>query len=300
MLRLDKIERNFSHFALGEINMEIPEGYIVGILGENGAGKSTLLKLMLGYLKPDGGSLFMDDISMWAMPEGEKSVKNQMGFVLNEDVFSPYRSLRENGKRYGRYYTDFGRQEFLKYLEEFNLEPDRRYGKLSRGEKLKFQFAFALSHCPRLLLLDEPLGSFDTEFRESFLTLLTDFVSDGRHSVVMASHLTEELDRIADYVALLFEGKLIEYLDIEELREKYRLLSGERYKLDLLKKDWIVYREDGVYASRVMVRHNAFRKYDRALTVEVPTLEDIFYYRIRQEKSQVFQGRAGERGGGRQ
>ncbi len=126
--------------------------------------------------------------------------------------------MLENGLRYGKYYQDFEKDGFLGYLAEFGLGKKRKYGRLSRGEKLKFQFAFALSHHPALLLLDEPLGSFDIVFREKFLTYLRHFVEDGEHNAVMVSHLTQELEQLADYTAILHKGKLLEFSDIEELR----------------------------------------------------------------------------------
>lgn len=281
MLQIKHIGKRYDAFCLEDVSLEIPKGYIVGMLGKNGAGKSTLLKIMLGYVKPDEGSICMNGREMWESGDARKQIKNEMGFVLNEELFSPYNTLRDNGFRYGKYYSDFHGEEFLGYLQEFALEQKRRYGTLSRGEKLKFQFAFALSHHPRLLLLDEPLGSFDVSFREKFLSYLSHFVEDGEHSVVLVSHLTQELDQIADYIALLHRGRLLDFSDIEEMRERCRLVSGEKYKMDLLKPDRVIYREEGAYSTKALVKHNSFRVYDEELVVEVPSLEDIFYYVIK-------------------
>lgn len=278
MMKLDHICKSFSSFRLDDITMDVPKGYIVGMLGKNGAGKSTLLKVMLGYLKPDSGKVYLHGQDLWESAQSQKSGKNQLGFVLNEDLFSAYNSLLDNGIRYGRYYSSFDCKEFQEYLREFDLEQTRLYGRLSRGEKLKFQFAFALSHHPAVLLLDEPLGSFDMDFREKFLAELSRFVEDGEHSVVLVSHLTKELDQIADYIALIHQGKLMDFSDIETLRERYRLVSGENYKINLINPDWIVYREEGAYSTKALVKHHAFRKYDNELVVETPSLEDIFYY----------------------
>lgn len=286
MIKLSHLSKNYDGFRLEDISMEIPKGYIVGVLGENGAGKSTLLKLMLGYLMPDDGDILVGDREMWKSEDERKQIKNRMGFVLNEELFSSYNTLSDNGRNYGGYYQKYDNEFFISLLQEFKLEKKRRYGGLSRGEKLKFQFAFALSHHPDILLLDEPLASFDVPFREQFLTRLSRFVEDGEHSVVLAGHLTKELDRIADYIAMLHRGRLLDFADIEELREQYRMVSGEKYKINLLKPDRVVYREDGTFCTRAMVRHNAYRKYDKALTVEIPTLEDIFYFVIKgQEKA---------------
>lgn len=281
MLQAVQIGKFYDSFRLEDISLEIPKGYVVGVLGENGAGKSVLLKIMLGYVRPDKGSVLMDGEDMWESGEVQGQIKNKLGFVLQEDFFSHYNTLLENGLRYGKYYRDFEKEEFLGYLAEFGLEKKRKYGRLSRGEKLKFQFAFALSHHPALLLLDEPLGSFDIAFREKFLTYLRHFVEDGEHSAVMVSHLTQELEHLADYIAILHKGKLLEFSDIEELRERYRLVSGEDYKVNLLKAERVVYKEKGAYSTKALVKHSPFRKYDKELLVETPCLEDIFYYRLK-------------------
>ncbi len=281
MIKLEQINQKYPTFGLEDISIEIPKGYIVGMLGENGAGKSTLLKIMLGYFKPDSGKISVDGQELWASDENQKKGKNQLGFVLNEELFSNYNTLLDNGIRYGKYYSDYDHKKFQEYLQEFRLEKKRKYGKLSKGEKLKFQFAFALSHNPKVLLLDEPLGSFDMAFREKFLNYLTSFVEDGEHSVVLVSHLTQELDQIADYIALIHNGKLMDFSDIEELRERYRLVSGENYKINLLNSDRVIYKEEGTYSTKALVKHNSFSSYDKEVEVEVPTLEDIFYYRIK-------------------
>lgn len=281
MIKLEQINQKYPTFALEDISIEIPKGYIVGMLGENGAGKSTLLKIMLGYFKPDSGKISVDGQELWASDENQKKGKNQLGFVLNEELFSNYNTLLDNGIRYGKYYSDYDHKKFQEYLQEFRLEKKRKYGKLSKGEKLKFQFAFALSHNPKVLLLDEPLGSFDMAFREKFLNYLTSFVEDGEHSVVLVSHLTQELDQIADYIALIHNGKLMDFSDIEELRERYRLVSGENYKINLLNSDRVIYKEEGTYSTKALVKHNSFSSYDKEVEVEMPTLEDIFYYRIK-------------------
>lgn len=284
MIQMEGVNLNYTNFSLENISLEIPKGYIVGMLGENGAGKSALLKIMLGYVKPDFGVVRFEGEDMWESEKNQKKIKNQMGFVLNEEIFSCYNTLLDNGIRYGKFYSDFSREKLLELLQEFGLNQKGKYGKLSRGEKLKFQFAFALSHHPKLLLLDEPLGSFDLSFREKFLTHLSHFVEDGEHSVVLVSHLTQELDQIADYIALVHRGKLMDFSDIEELRERYRMVSGEKYKIDLINPDRIIYREEGRYSTKALVKHNSYRKYDRELLVERPVLDDIFYYLIKRER----------------
>jgi ABC-2 type transport system ATP-binding protein len=164
------------------------------------------------------------------------------------------------------------------YLNRFHLDKDRVYRKLSKGEQLKFQFAFALAHHPKLLLLDEPTGNFDPDFRKEFFAVLKEFLSDGTKSVVLATHLTDDLDRMADYIVYLNEGRTVLSGDIEELRDSYRLISGEAYKLKLLPKEDVIFMEEGAYGASALVRQRYHRTYDGALSVTSPTVEQLMYY----------------------
>lgn len=155
---------------------------------------------------------------------------------------------------------------------------------LSKGEKLKFQFAFALAHRPKLLLLDEPAASFDPEFREEFTKIFTDFVADGEKSVLLATHMTAELDRIADYVTFLHHGEVRFSVERGELEKKYRLVTGEDYKVNLINPARVIHKEKGKYATVALVQHTNHSFYSKELEVTVPMLEDIMYHLIKGEK----------------
>ena len=281
MLEINGLEKVLEGFTLQDMNLRLPKGYIMGLIGENGAGKTTLLNLILGLYKPTKGEIFIDGMTY---EKQEKEIRNLLGYVLVEDVFSGEMKLVEQADMYGKYYDNYDRALFLDYCKRFRLEEKKKYKKLSKGEKLKFQFAFALAHKPKLLILDEPTANFDPEFREEFLKIITEFVSNGENSVLLATHMTEELDRIADYVTFLHKGKVKFSVERSELEKKYRLVSGEDYKINLIKKERVIHKEKGKYATTALVEHTNHSYYSHDLEVNTPTIEDIMYHMIKSEQ----------------
>lgn len=279
--RMESVQ-GMSSFTLKELDLTLPKGYIMGIIGPNGSGKTTLLNIILGLYKPDKGSVEVcgKNIASQDMKDGFTAA-DDIGYVLQGDWFSLYLSLAENGKMYGKYYSQYDKNVLMEYLKRFKLEPDKKLKNLSKGERLKFQMAFALSHRPKLLILDEPTATFDPDFRQDFLKLITEFVADGEHSVIMATHIMEDLDRIADYVTFLNKGRLVFSMDRDTLMDSYRLLQAEDYKLNLLPKERIIYKEKGEFGSKALVKHNRYYQYDREVTVSIPSIEDIFYFMVK-------------------
>ncbi|MBQ2803379.1 MAG: ABC transporter ATP-binding protein [Lachnospiraceae bacterium] len=275
MVRLEQVSKRMGTFLLKDITMELPEGYIMGLIGPNGAGKTTLLHLIMGLLELEDGRI---EVMGKEFLNEEHAIRDDMGVVLQERLFQNRMTLQENAAFYGRYYKNYDEVYLKQLLKRFELEPERRYKKLSKGEELKFQFAFALAHHPRLLILDEPTGNFDPDFREEFFKALKEFIADGSRSVILATHLTEDLDRFADYITYLDKGKLLFSQDIESLKEGFRLLSGETYKINLLPKENIIYMEKGEFGTRALIQHRRRFVYDKSLRVSYPTIEELMYF----------------------
>ena len=261
---------------LKDISMELPKGYIMGLIGPNGAGKTTLLHVILGLYRADEGSVRV----LGCDPAKEENVRNEIGYVLAEELFAGSLSLLENARLYGKFYSRFDEKVFLDYCKRFELRTGDKLARHSKGEKMKFQFAFALAHAPKLLVLDEPTSSFDPEFRDSFLKIITGFIADGEHSVILATHQTRDLDRVADYVTLLDKGEVVFTGERTALEDGYRLLTAEDYKIRLLPQTMIVGKECTPYGTRALVRHRRQDVYDSDYTVAVPSLEEIMYYTL--------------------
>lgn len=281
MIKIDNVSKSLGKFQLHNISLELPGGYICGLAGRNGAGKTTLLHLLLGLYRADEGQITIAGMSY---EQAEQDIHDMIGTVLVEELFEPYYSILDNADHFGKYFSKYCRDRMEDYLKRFGLDGSRKFGKLSRGEKLKCQFAFALAHDPKLLVLDEPTGNFDPDFREQFLQLIKEFIADGTRSVILATHLTEDLDRLADYLICLENGGQVFAGDIENFRAAYRVVSGEKYKINLLPHDRIVSVQEKRYETKALIRHSRLNKYDASLQITYPTIEEFLYFYDRRER----------------
>ncbi len=279
MIKFTEVQKRLGNFCLEDLTFDLPNGYIMGLIGENGAGKTSLLNLILGLYQPDSGLV---QVFGKKYKDEECSIRNAIGYVLaDEDLFTAGMKLVENAAMYGKYYKNYNEHIFADYCMKFSLDLNRKWNSLSKGEKLKFQFAFALSHDSKLLILDEPTANFDPQFREQFLHAVTDFVKDGERSVILATHQLQDLDQMADYIMLLHQGRLIFSCEKETLVDRFRMIKGEEYKINLLKQERVIYKETGDYAASALVWHRRIDTYDRQLTLSVPTIEEIMYFLMR-------------------
>lgn len=282
MVKFEDVKKRLGDFLLQDISFELPEGYIMGLIGENGAGKTSLLNLVLGLYRQDSGTvkLFGREYA-----KAEREIRQDISYVLVDgDLFLADTKLIDNANMFGKYYEHYREEALAAYCRQFSLDTQAKWKKLSKGEKLKFQFAFALAHQPKLLVLDEPTANFDPEFQQQFLHIITDFVSSGARSVILATHQTQDLDRIADYVTFLHQGRLVFSMDRETLMDRFRLVQGEAYKVNLLKPERVIYKEKGEYAVSALVRHRRIDTYDSQLAVSIPTIEEIMYYMVKSGK----------------
>lgn len=281
MIKLDKVTKLIGTFYLRNISFEIPEGYIIGLIGANGCGKTSLLHILAGLYKTDEGEM---ELLGMKYPENEEKLHDQIGVVLQERLYEDYMTLEENANYYGRFYSNYEEALFKEKLKAYDLDPRRTYKGLSKGEELKFQFAFALAHHPKLLLLDEPTGNFDIDFRAEFHRALKDFLSDGEHTIILATHLTEDLEQIADYIIYMEDGRILTAMDIEELRSKYRIVAGEEYRMKLLPEQRVIHMEKGEFSTKALIRHRVIDTYDTSYTVSIPTIEEFMYFVTKRAK----------------
>lgn len=275
MLELDQVSKRLGSFQLRNITIQIPTGYLCGLAGENGAGKTSLLHMLLGLYRPDSGTVRIDGK---IYEENEKEIRQQTGIVLAEDLLHPAFSLLQNGRYYGSFYNGYEEVCFVEKLKQYYLDPREKFGHLSKGQKLKCQFAFALACHPAYLFLDEPVANFDPEFKKQFFADLCAFIGDGERTAVLSTHETEDLDRLADYLIFMKEGEAVIASDMEKFRDSYCIVSGESYKIRLLRPDAIVKLEEREFGARALVRHSRLLSYDKSLLVAYPTIADFMYF----------------------
>lgn len=282
MLKAQNLCKTFSNknnvFKLNNISFTLPKGYICGLIGENGAGKSSLIKCLAGLYRPDNGEIFIENMPFY---KDEAKIKNMLGLVFDKDYYEQNLSLTQIGRLYGSLYSNFKFDQYLNYLKRFNLDNRKKFKHLSKGMKTKVQIAFALSHNAKLFLFDEPEAGLDKVSREELLKICTNLVSGGEKTILFSSHITQDLDKIADYIGYMQNGRLLFFITKEELCDKFHIVKGENYKLKLIPKEKIVYMEEKSYITSAMVAGGKKYLSDKTLEVYKPCISEFMYYFVK-------------------
>lgn len=216
------LTKRYPGFLLDGVNLEVPTGCIMGLIGENGAGKSTTIKMILDLVKKDKGEI---QVLGETLTTESRSLKEQIGVVMDECNFPECMHLTQIGKMMKQCYRTWKPEKFEAYRKRFGLTENRRVKELSRGMKMKLSIAVALSHDSRLLILDEATSGLDPIVRDEILDIFLDYIQDERNSILISSHILSDLEKICDYIAFLHEGKLIFCEEKSALLEKYSILK---------------------------------------------------------------------------
>lgn len=278
ILTVEHLCKKYRGFEIKDISFSLEAGYIVGLIGRNGAGKTTLMKLIQNIVTKDSGRV---TIAGYDHIKDEIKAKNEIGFIMDHPFLDEF-SLEKNATMFGVFYEKYNHEKFLSYLERFDLSVKQEYGKLSKGMKTKFQLSFALAHDPKLLILDEPTGGLDPVFRREFLRLLQEIVEAENVSVIISTHITRDLDKVADYIALIDDGELVFYQTKESIMDTYWLVKGNRELLKKIPLDvFISIRKHQEGFEALTTECERCKKYvddtDKIL-FEHAMIEDIMYY----------------------
>ena len=270
-IELKGVTKKFSDFTLGPIDLEIPTGSIVGYIGQNGAGKSTTLKLILGLLTADAGEITV---------LGEKNpkdayVKDRLGVVFDDLHVPEEMTVTDIEAFCRRVYMAWDRDEFMNHIARFALPKKKAVKDFSRGMRMKLSLAIALSHGAELLLLDEATSGLDPIVRDEILDELMDFMQDEMHTILMSSHITSDLEKVADYIAFIDHGKLLFFSPKDELVETYGLVSLSNEEMDALDPRAVVGMRTHAFGKEALVVRNLVPS---DLRVEKPSIEDIMIY----------------------
>lgn len=204
IIRIENAALKLGKFSIKPAIINIPKGYIVGIQGDNGAGKSTMLRMLLGMYDKMQGNIYIDGIDV---VKNRTQIKNITGVVSQERTFFMEEDAYENERLYAPFYKNWNSNEYRKMLKNLNINSGSSLGNLSTGEMLKYQLAFAAAYRPRVLLLDEPTANLDPVFRDDFLKILQEFVAEYDMTILMATHLDEDITKIADYIMDVEDGR---------------------------------------------------------------------------------------------
>ena len=281
-IQLSHINKSFGDFAIRDLCLEVPSGTICGLVGENGAGKSTTIRLLMGALRPDSGSarVLGSDVSS---PEF-RAVKEDIGVVLDEAYFPESLNAVQVGNIMAGTYRRWDQGLYDGYLKRFDLPPKKQFKDFSRGMRMKLAIAVALSHQPKLLVLDEATAGLDPIVRDEVLDLFNEFTREEDHSILISSHILSDLEKLCDYIAFLHKGDLLFCEEKDRLLEEYGIFEDSRENLDCLQPEAIVAREESRYGGvRALVRR------DRApagFQLEKPSVEDIVLFLVKGAKVQ--------------
>lgn len=274
LLKISHLDKQIGTLHLQDISFTLEPGYIFGLIGRNGSGKTSLIRTLLNLYHKDSGAIVVNGCPMDSM---EHEAKDQIGFVLDEFIFEEKLSISANGRYFGSTYSKYDHSLFLQFCERFNLDPKQKTGRLSKGQKTRFQLAFALSHQAKLFIMDEPAAGLDPLFRRELTGYMQELVEDGTRSVLFSTHLTADLDQIGDYIALLDEGRFCFCMDKESLRERFVLLEGTEQQIRSLHSPKILAAVHEQYGSTALAEFPD-PSITEGLAVSCPTLAELLFY----------------------
>lgn len=230
-ISISHLTKRYPGFKLEDLNLDIPKGYITGFIGPNGAGKSTTIHLIMDLLKADSGRI---QILGHDHSDQGKEARSKIGFVYADNVFYDDMTVKNTGKMLAPFYDKWQMDVYEDLCQRFGLDPNKKVKNLSTGMKVKLFLSVALSHDAELIILDEPTSGLDPVVRFEILDLLYQYVENGDKTVFFSSHITSDLERIADYIVMIQNGQIVFQAEKDSLLEDYRLAKGS---LDLLDAD---------------------------------------------------------------
>lgn len=280
IIEILNLSKNYKNFQLKNINFSLESGYIMGLIGPNGAGKTTIIKLIMNLIRKDSGEIKLFGLNQ---DSHQKEIKSRIGFVYDESHYYEELTVEKNSRIISPFYKDWDEDVFQQYLRRFEINPKMKVKQLSKGTKMKFSLAVALSHNADLIIMDEPTSGLDPVFRREILDILYSIIQDENKSILFSTHITTDLDKIADYITFVHQGSIIFSKPKDEILENYRLVKGG---LDILENanvnSFVGIRKNNYGFEGLTNQPQEIRKiFGDKIVIEKPTLEDIMVYTVR-------------------
>ena len=282
ILEVRNLNKNYKGFKLKDINLTLPKGMIMGLIGENGAGKTTTIKAILNIINTDSGEIKIFGLDN---KKEEKKIKQDIGVVLDDSFLSEYLNPIDINKIMKNFYQNWDEKLYFKYIDEFKLPKNKISKDYSSGMKMKLKIAVALSHHPKLLILDEPTSGLDPVARNEILDIFQDFIQDEEHAILVSSHITSDLEHIADYITFINNGEIVLTKTKDELLDRYGIVKCSEQEFKKINKtDYLKYKKNRYEYEILVENKNEFkRKYDIQI-IDKPTIEEIMLIYIKGEK----------------
>lgn len=274
-LEIKSLNKSYPGFALDNLNLTLPQGCILGLIGENGAGKSTTIKLILDLIRPDSGAITI------LGTEHTRLSREDIGVVLDEVGIPECLTASQVGKVMKNLFKNWDSLRFDELLTQFSIPDGKIFKEFSRGMKMKLGIAVAMSHGAKLLILDEATSGLDPVVRDDVVTMLSEFTREEGHSILISSHIVSDLEKLCDYIAFLHKGKLLLYEEKDVLLSRYGIVYCTHEQLPLLSPTAVLHRKENPYGAEVLVLRDAV---PGDWKVSPVSIEELFVFMVKEAK----------------
>ena len=281
-IELKNVSKSYKGFTLKNISFNVPQGSIVGLIGENGAGKTTTIKSILNITNAEGSvTIFGKDSK-----KAEKEIKNDIGVVLDDSFLSDYLTAKHVNSIMKDVYKTWNEGKYINLLKQFDLPKDKLIKDFSSGMKMKLKIATAIAHNPKLLILDEPTSGLDPVVRNEILDMLRKYIEeDETRSILLSTHITSDLEHITDYIVFIEKAKMVFDLPTNELLENYGIIKCSKEDFSRLdEKDYIKYKKEKYQYEVLTSNKDTIRRKYNITTIDKPSIEDIMLFYIKGER----------------
>ena len=277
-LEIRNLTKSYPGFTLDNLNLTLPSGCIMGLIGENGAGKSTTIKLILDMIHKDSGSIIIlgkdntDSIEL---------TKEDIGVVMDEVGIPECLTVKQVGNVMKHTFRNWDNAEYARLVEKFALPDKKQFKEFSRGMKMKLGIAIALSHNAKLLILDEATSGLDPVVRDEVVEMLSDFTRDENHSILISSHIVSDLEKLCDYIAFIHKGKLLLCEEKDKLLSEYGIIHCTAEELQRIPSDAVKYKKGNPYGVEVMIQRNSVPS---GINISPISIEELFVFMVKEAK----------------
>lgn len=281
-IEITHLSKNYKDFSLNDLSLKLIKGTVMGFVGQNGSGKTTTIKSILNLINTDNGNISVLGINN---KEKDYSVKEHIGVVFDELSLPNALTCKQTNNIMKNIYKTWDEDKFFKYLEYFELPLNKTLKKFSRGMQMKIQMAVALSHDSKLLILDEATAGLDPIARNELLDILLEYMEDEEHSILMSSHITSDLERVADYVTFIDKGTLLLTDEKYSILENHLIVKGSLAEIENLPKEYIVSSRKNSYGAEALTNNPlAIKKLFPDLTYDKASLDDILCFYVSRKR----------------
>ena len=282
-IEIKNLRKDFDNFSLKIEDLKIPEGFVTGFIGSNGSGKTTTIKLILNMLRKDNGSIKLfgkeykgDDLS----------VKEHLGVVSEFNGYLQESKLRSIKKSLSVFYKNWDEKLYKRYMKEFELNENKVYKELSKGQQKKFEIIMTLSHRPKIIIMDEPTANLDPLVRNEVLEMLQERIEEDNATVFFSTHITSDLDKIGDYLVFIYKGKIFLADDKDNTLQNHVIVKGKNEFLQMDTEEIFISVNKNSFGFEGLVknREKAYELFGEEVVYDKPNLEDILTYYTRGNK----------------